>query len=123
MDKHPFAIDAIVVLPDHLHAIWRLPDGDADFSTRWRLIKHFVSRGWHGDSPFWQPRFWEHLIRDKTDWQRHLDYIHYNPVKHGMVAKPEDWAHGSYLKAKASGWYTDGWGHSEPVSCRNMDVE
>ncbi len=123
MDRHPFVIDAVVILPDHLHTIWRLPEGDADFSTRWRLIKHFVSRGWHGDTPFWQPRFWEHLIRDKNDWQRHLDYIHYNPVKHGLVERPEDWEHGSYRKAKANGWYADGWGHSEPASCGNMDVE
>ncbi|HJP97397.1 MAG TPA: transposase [Rhodanobacteraceae bacterium] len=84
MRERPFAIDAIVILPDHLHAIWRLPQGDADFSTRWRLIKHSVSvaphRKWH-----WQPRFWEHVVREEDDWRRHVEYIHYNPVKHGYA--------------------------------------
>jgi putative transposase len=123
MVKRPFAIDAIVVMPDHIHVLWRLPEADHDFSTRWRLIKHFVSRGWQGDDAFWQPRFWEHLIRDEDDWQNHVDYIHYNPVKHGMVTRPEDWAFGSYRKARADGWYPDGWGSCEPESCKNMEIE
>jgi putative transposase len=123
MVKHPFVIDAVVIMPDHIHTIWRLPENDDDFSTRWRLIKHFVSLGWEGEDTFWQPRFWEHLIRDEEDWRKHVDYIHYNPVKHGMVSKPEDWEHGSFRKAKANGWYPDGWGCSEPESCRNMELE
>jgi putative transposase len=97
---HPFALDAIVVLPDHLHAVWTLPEGDADFSTRWRLIKSRFTREWltteaaradgaasrplarasRGERAVWQPRYWEHLIRDEGDLARHLDYVHYNPV-------------------------------------------
>ncbi len=123
MTTHPFVIEAIVLMPEHIHAIFHLPENYDDFSTRWRLIKHFVSRGWHGEEPFWQPRFWEHLIRDEEDWHNHLDYIHYNPVKHGFVSKPEDWEHGSYRKAKAHGWYPDGWGQSEPECCKNMNIE
>jgi len=68
MVKHPFVIDAVVIMPDHIHTIWRLPENDDDFSTRWRLIKHFVSRGCQGEDAFWQPRFWEHLIRDEGNY-------------------------------------------------------
>src|ERR1700744_1381601 len=71
--SHPFRMPAVAVLPDHLHALWTLPDADADFSTRWRLIKHYVQRG--NIEPVWQPRFWEHAIRDEDDFARHFDYI------------------------------------------------
>jgi putative transposase len=105
--ERPFAIDAIVVLPDHLHAIWTLPDGDADFSGRWRRIKsHFsrhvaaadssVKRRPSGEYELWQSRFWEHTIRDDIDFARHVDYIHYNPVKHGLVSRVGDWAYSSF---------------------------
>jgi putative transposase len=123
MVKHPFTIDAIVIMPDHLHALWRLPEDDDDFSTRWRLIKHYVSRGNQENAPFWQPRFWEHLIRDERDWRNHVDYIHYNPVKHGIVSKPEEWEHGSFRKAKENGWYPEGWGYVEPENCKGLEVE
>jgi len=105
--RHPFAIDAIVVLPDHLHALWTLPQGDADFAGRWQLIKaHFsralpVSEYRNGarrnkrERGIWQRRYWEHLIRNDADFRRHLDYIHYNPVKHGHAATPIDWPHSS----------------------------
>ncbi len=100
--RWPFRIDAVVVLPDHLHTIWRLPEGDADFSKRWRAIKarcsrNLVRRGVvlaqdrRGEYALWQRRFWEHFIRDEQDLSRHVDYIHYNPVKHGLVARPSDW--------------------------------
>lgn len=97
-----FDIDAIVVLPDHLHAIWTFPANDADFATRWRLIKsHFSralpsterinnSRKQKSELGIWKRRYWEHLIRDDLDYQRHIDYIHYNPVKHGYVEKAVD---------------------------------
>ena len=97
--RHPFVIDAIVILPDHIHALWTLPEGDADYSTRWALIKAGFSRGLErgelirrsrlrkGDRGIWQRRFWEHAIRDDRDFERHLDYIHYNPVKHGFVER------------------------------------
>lgn len=113
MRKRSFAIDAIVILPDHLHAIWRLPQGDADFSTRWRLIKHYVSvtphRQWS-----WQPRFWEHAVRDENDWRRHLQYIRYNPVKHGYTKTPGDWPHSSFRRAVERGWHAADWGATEP---------
>ena len=127
--QRPFHIDAIAILPDHLHCIWSLPDGDSDFSGRWRTIKQFVSRRLdapvspRGEKTVWQRRFWEHLIRDDADWRRHVDYIHFNPVKHGLVNAPEDWPHSSYVRAIARGWYTPGWGHSEPEQLRNMTLE
>ena len=100
--QRPFAIDAVVVLPDHLHTIWTLPPGDADYSGRWRAIKAVFSRNLsdlgvplvrnrRGEYDLWQSRFWEHLIRDEEDFARHVTYIHYNPVKHGLVAAPMDW--------------------------------
>jgi putative transposase len=90
---HPFTVDAWVLLPEHLHCIWTLPEGDTDFSKRWGLIKARFSKELkgHRTTPVWQNRFWEHLIRDDLDLHRHLDYIHYNPVKHGLVASPGDW--------------------------------
>lgn len=105
MQKLPFKIDAIVILPDHLHAILTLPDGDLDFSNRWRLIKNYFSHQcaleYHGEFSksrakkkeltIWQRRFWEHCIRDEIDFVHHVDYIHYNPVKHGLVSAPKDW--------------------------------
>ena len=94
---HPFAIDAFVVLPDHLHAIWTLPPDDRDFSTRWRLIKSRFAKALpkrerlsnvrigRGERGIWQRRFWEHLIRNESDYARHVDYCYINPVKHGLV--------------------------------------
>jgi len=105
---HPFDIDAMVVLPDHLHCIWILPPGDADYKTRWALIKAGFSRGipsgerrsrsrmQRGERGIWQRRFWEHLIRDDRDYARHVDYIHWNPVKHGWVDQVRDWPHSSF---------------------------
>ncbi|OFZ66692.1 MAG: transposase [Betaproteobacteria bacterium RBG_16_56_24] len=113
-ERHPFIVDAIVILPDHLHAIWTLPAGDVDFALRWRLIKTVFSRGLpngerrsasrqsKGERGIWQRRYWEHLIRDEADFSRHVDYIHINPVKHGLVERVADWPHSSfhrYLKA------------------------
>ncbi|HKT27373.1 REP-associated tyrosine transposase [Dyella sp.] len=106
--EHPFLLEAAVVLPEHLHCIWRLPVQECDFSTRWRLIKarfsHLLPAGeWisesrqrRGERGIWQRRYWEHAIRDDHDLQRHLDYIHYNPVKHGYVARAADWPYSSF---------------------------
>jgi putative transposase len=127
--RHPFNIEAIVILPDHLHCVWRLPEGDADFSGRWRAIKQFVSRridapvSRRGEKTIWQRRFWEHLIRDEEDWQRHVDYIHFNPVKHGLVNAPEDWPYSSYGRAVDRGCYQPGWGRAEPDPLRNITRE
>jgi len=101
--NHPFTIKAMVVLPDHLHTLWHLPDNDADFPTRWRLIKSAfshalprterisTSRRKKGERGIWRRRYWEHLIKDDKDFARHVDYIHYNPVKQGYVQSPADW--------------------------------
>src|SRR3954452_18052814 len=100
--ERPFAVDAIVILPDHLHAIFTLPSGDADFSGRWRRIKgHFSSalieagvelaRARNSDLALWQRRFWEHTIRDESDFERYVDYILFNPMKHGLVRRVRDW--------------------------------
>jgi len=103
--RHPFTIEAVAVLPDHLHAIWTSPEGDADFATRWRLIKSSFSRALPRDERvsisrerkaergIWQRRHWEHTIRDEADLARHIDYIHFNPVKHGHVTRVRDWPH------------------------------
>lgn len=118
---HPFKINAMVVLPEHLHAIWTLPEGDADFSTRWRLIKTeftralkpnemlSLSRMRQGERGIWQRRFWEHKIRDETDFSRHVDYIHINPVKHGYVNKVIDWPWSSFHQYVRSGLLTRDW--------------
>jgi putative transposase len=124
-----FTIDAIVVLPDHLYCLWHLPEDNHDFSTRWRMIKHYVSTGI--DAPlndrkeklFWQRRFWEHLIRDEEDWRRHMDYIHYNSVKHGHVAKVSDWPHSSFHRALKEDLYPLDWGVFEPDNVKKMDIE
>ena len=105
--ERPFAVDAIVVLPDHLHAILTLPPTDSDFSGRWRRIKgHFstsiinsgapIARHGNGDLALWQRRYWEHTIRDEEDFERHVDYIHFNPVKHRLVTHIRDWPHSSF---------------------------
>ena len=97
MAKRPFEMDAIAVMPDHLHCIWKLPGKDHDFSTRWMMIKRFFSVGISAEcnarreKAVWQPRFWEHLIRDELDLTRHMECIHYNPVKHDLVNSPRDW--------------------------------
>lgn len=125
MERHTFRIDAIVVLPDHLHAIWTLPEGDADFATRWMLIKAGFSRGLPKDervSPsrekkrergVWQRRYWEHLIRNEEDMARHVDYIHHNPVKHGYVTRAADWKHSSIHAYIRAGKLAASWGVGE----------
>lgn len=125
--KRPFALEAIVVLPDHLHCLWGMP-ADPDFSARWQVIKTHVTRGIglrgsSGDKRVWQPRFWEHLIRDRDDYDRHLDYIHFNPVRHGYVAAPGDWPYSSFTRFVERGWYAPDWGRSEPEVIRGMDLE
>ena len=103
MERHPIEIDAFVLLPDHLHTIWTLPDDDHDFSTRWRQIKSYftrncqttferatsTSRKTNQERAFWQRRFWEHTVKDTQDYINHVEYIHYNPVKHGLVYRPK----------------------------------
>ncbi|MCE3237859.1 MAG: transposase [Gammaproteobacteria bacterium] len=100
--KYPFFLNAIVILPDHLHCLWKLPENDKDFSTRWRLIKRYFSIqmktaiNHRKEKEAWQRRFWEHAIQDEEDRGKHMDYIHYNPVKHGLAHTPLDWPHSSF---------------------------
>ena len=109
--RHPFETVAICVLPEHLHCIWRLPPEDHDYPLRWRLIKSRFSRSLprdrdpragrrKGERGIWQRRFWEHAIRDAEDLDAHVDYIHWNPVKHGVAAAPEDWPYSTYHQWK-----------------------
>lgn len=122
--SRPFVIDGIVVLPDHLHCIWSLPHGDANFPTRWRLIKTWFSKHYQpGRTGWWQNRYWEHLIRDERDWQQHMDYIHYNPVKHGLVTRVEDWPYSSFARCVEKGWYEANWGTSVPEHIHTMDLD
>lgn len=127
--KFPFFIEAIVVLPDHLHCIWRLPEGDSDFSKRWQHIKQFVSlniqtsRNHRREKTVWQRRYWEHALRNEKDWQKHIDYIYYNPVKHGYTTRPLDWPYSSFKKAVVQGWYPSNWGASEPLSIAAFERE
>ena len=123
-DARPFAVEAWVLLPDHLHCIWTLPPGDADYTTRWRLIKRAVSlrlagepevtlsdsRRKRGERGLWQRRFWEHAIRDPRDFEAHCDYVHYNPVKHGLCAVPRDWPWSSVHRFVARGLLPVHWG-------------
>lgn len=124
----PFQIDGWVLLPDHLHAIWTLPEGDSDFSNRWRLIKRHVTRSCAGTlsrpelltprraakqcGTLWQQRFWEHLIRDQQDFRQHLDYLHGNPLKHGLVDRVADWPWSSFHRWARRGAYPADWGYA-----------
>lgn len=124
--RHPFGIDAIVILPDHLHCLWRLPPDDADYATRWALIKAGFSRALpkgertsasrlkRGERGIWQRRFWEHQIRDERDYERHADYLHYNPVKHGHAPTASAWPHSSFHAFVAKGIYPRDWAGPPP---------
>jgi putative transposase len=128
-ESHPFDIDAIVVLPDHIHSIWQLPENDDDFSTRWRSIKTYFSKhtesevNHRGEKLVWQRRFWEHMIKDEEDWRNHLDYIHYNPVKHGLTKRPIDYKFSSFKKCINKGWYPEKWGDTIKTDIADLDVE
>jgi putative transposase len=123
--RHSFAIEATVVPPDHLHTIWTLPEDDANFATRWRLIKATFSRALptserispsrlqKGERGIWQRRYWEHTLRDEDDFARHSDYIHFNPVKHGLVARVKDWPHSSFHRMVRLGIYPADWAGDE----------
>ena len=128
--KHSFTTVAMIVLPDHLHCIWALPREDSDFSTRWRRIKSVFTTAWvahvnlsparsesqasRGERGVWQRRFWEHLIRDENDMERHFDYIHFNAVKHGYVHHPSEWPWSTFARHVRLGAYPPEWGTVEP---------
>jgi putative transposase len=119
--ERPFSVEAIVILPDHLHAILTLPDADAAFSSRWRRIKARFTRdvaakrlghkpNSKGEYDLWQRRFWEHTIRDDADFASHVDYIHYNPIKHGLVSRAVDWPYSSFHRYVRVGLLPSDWG-------------
>ena len=130
MDKHAFTIDAFVLLPDHLHCMWTLPRNDRDFSTRWRLVKSYFTRKWDQkfkstpwesrknkkEQAVWQRRFWEHLIRDEKDMEKHVEYIHYNPVKHGLATAPKDWEYSSFHRYVREVTYNYEWGDGHEIN-------
>ena len=120
--RHPFTIHAWVVLPDHLHCVIELPEGDVDFSLRWRLIKSDFSKRLpsserrsdvriaRGERGIWQRRFWEHLVRDERDFAAHMDYVHINPLKHGLVERVVDWPYSTFHRCVEAGMYAKDWG-------------
>jgi len=124
--SRPFTIDAWVLMPDHLHCIWTLPIGDADFSTRWMKIKRSVSiachdhyhdlelmnssKQKHRESTIWQRRFWEHQLRDENDFANHMDYLHFNPVKHGLSQSVLEWPYSTFHRYVKEGVYAPDWG-------------
>ncbi|MEW6763369.1 MAG: transposase [Pseudomonadota bacterium] len=131
----PFELDAMVLMPDHLHCIWTLPDGDTNFSLRWSQIKYHVSykcgdrypatlstsRQRQRTTAIWQRRFWEHQIRDERDMERHVDYIHYNPVKHGFVQIASAWPYSTFGRFVRDGVYPVDWGGNP--ACDGMEFE
>lgn len=115
--RRPFAVDAIVLLPDHLHAIWTLPEGDADFPTRWRRIKALTTSGLGlAAGMLWQGRYWEHTIRDERDLRAHMDYIHFNPVRHGLAAHPAAWPWSSLHRHVRLGTYPADWANAPDLT-------
>jgi putative transposase len=120
-ERHPFETVAICILPDHLHALWQLPDRDADYASRWSLFKSAFSRGLPAapqrsaskiakrEKGIWQRRYWEHAIRDENDLDRHIEYIHYNPVKHELVTRVLDWPHSSFHRYVEEGLLPADW--------------
>lgn len=128
-ERHPFRIEAIVLLPDHVHTLWELPRSDVDYSTRWRLIKSAFSRHWcegngveglrtqsrrrSGERAVWQRRFYEHTCRDDDDVQRCLDYIHVNPLRHRLVERVCEWPWSSFHRYVRLGMYSEDWGSAD----------
>ena len=118
---YPFHIDAWVVLPEHMHCIWTLPEGDTDYSNRWRLIKKTFSKSIpkteyrsanrikRHERGIWQRRFLEHTIHNDADYAAHMDYIHYNPVKHGWVKSVKDWPYSTFHQMVEKGIYPEDW--------------
>jgi putative transposase len=135
--RMPFVVVANVILPDHMHFIWTLPEDSYDYSTRWRLIKSYFTHAFHrsygesriesrrkkGEQDIWQRRFWEHLIRDDRDLTHHIEYIHYNPVKHGLVNSCVDWKYSSFMDYAEMGLYPKNWGEKEKIWSGNTCME
>jgi len=127
--ERPFTIDAWVLMPEHLHTIWQMPDDDNDFSARWAMIKSRFSkqaklvipsdepqsnsRNKRNECQYWQRRFWEHMIRDDKEYEIYMDYTHYNPVKHGYVNQVKDWPYSTFHRCVKQNLYPENWGSVE----------
>ena len=134
----PFEVEAVCVLPDHLHTVWTLPDGDDEYPARWRKLKGIFSREYRArggaddkvgasrrrrrEVAVWQRRYWEHRIRDVDDFRRHVDYTHFNPVKHGCVTSVSDWPFSSFHDHVRKGWIEPDWGTIEPDDIVDLDA-
>lgn len=116
-EVYPFAIEAWVLLPDYLHCIWDLPECDLNYSRRWAIIKRKFTQAFvdKRKPPFWQNRFWAHLIKDEKDYENHMNYIHYNPVKHGLVQRAVDWPWTSLHRLIKEGKYSAHWGEGVEI--------
>jgi putative transposase len=135
--SRPFTIDAWVLMPNHMHCIWTLPEDDVDYSRRWGEIKRYVSTACrdtlhdpslsrrsakkHRESTIWQRRFREHQIRDDDDFERHVDYVHFNPVKHGLVQSAAEWPHSTFHRYVRGGVYPADWGGTVDARTRHLD--
>jgi putative transposase len=138
-ERFPFETMAVCLLPNHLHCIWRLPEGDANYPVRWKEIKRRfsllyqkevgpgglrnASRQKKHESAIWQRRYWEHTIKDEGDLETHLDYIHYNPIKHGYVTRAADWPYSSFLKYVRKGIYELDWVGGESGRIQRLEWE
>jgi putative transposase len=132
--RHPFRIDAMVVLPEHIHALWTFPEQDGDFATRLMLVKQgftrrlhaagvlstnaATARGVRGERSLWQRRFWEYRVRNEEDFAQHVDYIHFNPVKHGWVLRAREWPYSSFHRFVQAGKLESDWGISVAIEGR-----
>jgi putative transposase len=141
-NTHPFRIDAWVLLPEHIHCIWTLPENDFNYSKRWGMIKREFTIRFHSfnkdsielkkatnsrlkrrESSVWQRRFWEHMIRDQNDFNNHCDYIHYNPVKHSLVEDPRLWPFSTFHRFVKTGLYHSNWGAGISAAVKEMELE
>jgi putative transposase len=131
--RHPFIIHGWVVLPEHLHCVIELPPNDVGFATRWRLIKIMFSKALpiterrsrvrvaRGERGIWQRRYWEHLIRDEADFHAHMDYVHINPLKHGLVTRVSEWPYSTFHSLVEKGIYPTEWAGGEEVRLEYED--
>jgi putative transposase len=126
--ERPFRVDAMVILPEHLHAVWTLPQHDDDYAVRWRMIKARFSRALANDGAelrrnvkgeynLWQRRYWEHTVRDEIDLRHHVDYVHYNPVKHGWVQRVDQWPYSTFHRFVRLGIYPRDWAGGDDECC------
>jgi putative transposase len=136
-ERYPFTLDSICLLPEHIHCIWTLPTTDSNYSLRWKEIKRLFtqeylkkvglgetrneSRQKRGEAAIWQRRFWEHTIRDEDDLGQHIDYIHYNPVKHGHVQSVHEWQWSSFHRYVEMGYYEFDWGSVIDQEVKELD--